>query len=846
MKLSVIKGIVFAAVFLLALLTFGLFTNRGNMDMTAKMEEATLPFVYMDVEGREVNHLVGYKTPMKAAYIQDSITPLPVDRSIVFSVKENGVKVSRVDYELRSVDGSRLIENGTVENVTREDNRLSGSMKLKDLLEENVEYILTFILKTEDGESLNYYTKIVLCDREFVKESIDFVLDFHNKTFDKEAAAPLTKYLESNQSADNSNLHYVDIHSSFSQVTWGNLNVKEESVSAVTISEVGNDISSFKLDSIVSNEEDEVVNYYRVSEYFRVRYTDTRMYLLDYERSMEKIFIPSVESYDSTKIILGIGDTDIDLAESDDGKNLAFVTADRLFAFNITDEKMSLLFSFYNPESLVAAELTDQHDIKILNVDETGNITFMVYGYMNRGPHEGHVGIAVYTYNSLSSVISEQVYIPYEKSYQILKQDIEKLSYINRNNKLYLSLEKAIYEVNITEKTYKVLATELETGEYKISDTGRMVVWQDSVDNDYSASKLYLMDLSTEEIMGIQAEDGERIKALGFIGEDLVYGLAYKEDIVPNENDEMLFYMHSIMIQNETGLLLKEYKQEDVYVRTADIKENMIHLSRAKKDVKDEGYIFKDITDDQIVSAKEDRSGENYVETGYSNLYKTFVRVVIDGSITPKDVHYLEPELELYEGEKTLAVTYEDVVERFYVYNAKELLGIYDKANEALQFAAANNAWVVNDYGSYVWRKEKRSNKNQIMAIKAATVSGEQSSLGVCMDTMLQFEGVMRNTSYLLDSGKGVTEILSENLENAQVLELTGCSLDDMLYYINKDIPVMVRLGHRKAVLVTGFNSTEVVIMDPDNGTLSKVRKTKAEEMFEDAGSYYITYVPMD
>lgn len=35
-----------------------------------------------------------------------------------------------------------------------------------------------------------------------------------------------------------------------------------------------------------------------------------------------------------------------------------------------------------------------QHDIKILNVDEKGNTTFAVCGYMNRGSHEGETGSA--------------------------------------------------------------------------------------------------------------------------------------------------------------------------------------------------------------------------------------------------------------------------------------------------------------------------------------------------------------------------------------------------------------------------------------------------------------------
>lgn len=845
MKLSVIKGAVWSAVFLISLVIFALLTNRGNMDMTAKMEDATLPLIYLDVEGREVNCLWGYKGEIQGKYVQQCITPLPIDRTLTFTVVENGTDTKKLEYELRSIDGQRLIENGAVENFKKDENKIFASLKFKDLLEEETEYMLILVLKTDDGEELRYYSKVLICENAYIAESIDFVLDFHYKTYDKENAAAITKYLESNSGADNSSFYNVNIHSSFDQVTWGSLAVKEEVAPTVTISEINEAITGYELDYVVSNTEDDTTNLYRVNEYFRVRHTDTRMYLLEYERRMEKIFVPTEGSYDSTKIILGIGDTNLELAESDDGKNLAFVLADRLFAFNINDEKMSLLFGFYNPDDLKVAELNNNHDIKILNMDETGNITFMVYGYMNRGVHEGNVGVAVYTYNSLSSVVSEQVYIPYGKSYEVLKNDIEKLSYINKNNKLYLSLEKAIYEINITEKSYDVLATELETGEYKISDTGRMVVWQDSVKNDYSAKKLYLMDLSTEEIMGIEAEKGECIKAIGFVGEDLVYGLAYEEDIVLNENDETLFYMHSILIQNETGVLLKQYSQEDIYIRQAVIEGDMIKMARATKIMDEETARFKDTTDDQIVSAKESSNGKNYVETGYSNLYKTFVRIVVNGKITPKDVHYAEPEQELYEGDKVLAFTYEDVGERFYVYNAKELLGIFDKEAEAVIYAVNHNAWVMNDYGSYVWRKEKRSTKNQIMAIKATTVTEDKNSLGVCLDTMLAFEGIMRNSSYLLEQGESVRDIISENMENAQVLELTGCTLDDVLYYINKDIPVMVRLGQKRAVLITGFNDSEVVILDPDAGTLSKMKKKQAEKMFEEAGSYYITYVPM-
>ncbi len=40
--------------------------------------------------------------------------------------------------------------------------------------------------------------------------------------------------------------------------------------------------------------------------------------------------------------------------------------------------------------------LCDLHDIRLISVDEKGNTTFTVVGYMNRGVHEGRVGVAVY------------------------------------------------------------------------------------------------------------------------------------------------------------------------------------------------------------------------------------------------------------------------------------------------------------------------------------------------------------------------------------------------------------------------------------------------------------------
>ena len=89
-------------------------------------------------------------------------------------------------------------------------------------------------------------------------------------------------------------------------------------------------------------------------------------------------------------------------------------------------------------------------------------------------------------------------------------------------------------------------------------------------------------------------------------------------------------------------------------------------------------------------------------------------------------------------------------------------------------------------------------------------------------------------------------EILEENLENVQVLDLTGCTLDAVLYYVNQDIPVLAMLQNGEAVLVTGFNEFNVVIMEPSKGALYKKGMNDAAEWFYENGNCFITYVRED
>lgn len=52
-----------------------------------------------------------------------------------------------------------------------------------------------------------------------------------------------------------------------------------------------------------------------------------------------------------------------------------------------------------------------------------------------------------------------------------------------------------------------------------------------------------------------------------------------------------------------------------------------------------------------------------------------------------------------------------------------------------------------------------------------------------------------------------------------QVLDLTGCNIEEVLYYVSCGSPVFSMTGSTDAVLIIGYDSNSVVIFDPALGT---------------------------
>lgn len=842
MKKTIIRIAVCVVVFLASALIIGSIMNQGHNNMTMEMAPATLPMITMESGGVACNELHGNTVEMDVAYQKDCITLLGEGRQANFTVDTFGREITGISTEVRSIDGSRLIENSEVTGWKANGKSFSVSLTLKDLIDTNTQYSLTLILELEGEQKVYYYTTILWNDDVHISEILEFATDFHGKLYDKEMAKELTKYLESNSKlTDNGTFHKVNIHSSFQQITWGSLEPVQEDAASIRLTQISGNVASLLMDFVVSTGEGKNKIYYNVEEYYRVRYTSERMYLLDYERTMTQI-PDTTRMYANDKILLGITDENVDMMESADGNTVVFSDMGQLLSYNAATNGLTVIFSFYGKDNADRRTLYDNHGIKILDVDEGGNVKFAVYGYMNRGRHEGETGIQIISYDNSLNTIEEEVYIPYSKSYAVLKDEMEQLLYRNRQQHVYFFLENGVYDVDLENRSAEQLVSIRQDDSLQVSENHEIIVWQEGDDINHS-NQLNVRNLNTGEQTVIRAEDGEAIRPLGFMGEDIIYGVARESDIRTENSGQIFYPMYKVCISNSSGDNLKEYGQDGIYIVDCAIEGNQITLSRIQRS---ENGSYQEILDDQIMNNVEEEPGQNKVVTADIDIYERYVQIQTKTTIDTRTIKVLNPKEAVFEGGRELTLDAVSEVSRYYVYNAYGVQGIYSAPGKAVKEAYDSAGVVANDRGITVWLKGNRVSRNQIMAIKEESVTDQKNSLTVCLDNILRHAGITRNTEYDLAQGKTAIQILEENMTGVQVLDLSGCSLDAVLYYVNQDIPVLAILEDGEAVLVTGFNEFNVVIMEPSTGKLYKKGMNDATTWFAENGNHFISYMKIE
>ena len=608
MKKILTKAGILFVVFLLGIMVFSSFMNKKTTDNKMDLEKATLPVLSMKIGNQKVNRMYGHAQEMQVDFMRDSLTPLGTDKELTVSIDPKGHKIESLIYEVRTSDGSKVIENDKIKNFNEEeDGEKTVSFSLQKSILMNQEYSLILTLNTEEGEWY-YYTRILQRSGLHTENYIDFAQSFSNKTFSKENLGDLQVYLESDNSVSNNSFANVNIHSSADLVTWGSLEPSVMQTGIPTIKDINETTGSVSLTYFITAEDDEGnQEYYQVDEFYRMRYDGSRIRLLDFERSAKEIFTGNAASVASGKINLGITSKNVQYVTSQTGEIIAFAQQGDLWSYNTSVNKLTQIFSFRQfddieePEERNAISL---HDFKIIRVEENGDMDFVVYGYMNRGENEGYTGVAVYHYYNDENMLEEKIFLPSTKSYEFMEQDVQVLSYVSTDNLFYLMLQGKLYKIHMTEGNYEILKEGIENNCFLVSNSNKHVAWMEEMD-PYASSNIVLMDLESGETTRITAEEGTKVRAFGFINEDLVYGIARDGDILTDASGTFCYAMKEVRIQNFEGEIVKSYAQDGVYLTDVDIQQGLIELKRAQWQTDHYAEITSDHIMNNVKSAEE-------------------------------------------------------------------------------------------------------------------------------------------------------------------------------------------------------------------------------------------------
>ena len=837
MSKKVIKPIVLIVVFIAALITFCITTNKGNKDMTTKQADATLPVMSFNLDKIKINTLHGYTTEMDPTKMRDCVIPISDDRKLSLSISTYGMAVDRISYKIRSMDGKRLVADDEISSFSNKDNTIQADISMPNVMDENTEYLLVFTI-TSGQDNVYYYSRIMQTDGKAAAKVLEFAKKFHDETFIKDDKSFFTTYMETT-TGDRNTLAHVDLTSTVSQITWGSMAAAQYTNPVIALKEINDSYDVVTIDYVMSCVDGKgETEYYNVREYFRLRQTESRMYVLNYERTANQIFNSFIS--DSGSVMLGIRSSEAEYRANEAGSVICFVQEGDLYSYDINNGMIIKVFSFRDAEGIDERENWIHHDIKIVSVDEAGSIDFVVYGYMNRGTHEGEVGAGVYHYDGLAHTIDEEAFIPSKTSYEVLKAEMGKMLYLNEKNEFYLMMDDSLYRINLGSMSVKKVVEGLSTGSYCASESNRYFAWVDSA-NQYSSNTIKVMDLKSGKTFEVKKGDDQYLRPLGFIGEDFIYGQANAADVVSDAAGNTTFPMNGLIILDTSDQSeLKTYTPSGGYVEKISVDGYTVTIDLIAQN----NGVYAEIGQDTIMNREADSKQKIALDTSQSDTKLTVSAISIAGGKKPDKLKQLTAQMTINSHDTAVDLKFDDNTVHFYVYAKGDVIFASDDISDAIKQANDSMGVVIDSNQQYVWMRARKNAVNAFANIACNETDKDADSVVKSVSAMLTYNDVTVSVSELIGAGSSAVDVLKNNLPDKEILDLQGVSSEDIIFYISQGNPVFAMTGNTSAVLVTGYSSNGALyIYNPDNGATTSMSYEDADRMFYNGGLHFITYM---
>ena len=779
------KRLICMAVLLAAALLCGMLLPREKSRSAAAegtLQPAELPVMYMEWNGTRLGPVFGYTREMDDGVGSEHLLPFSEELTLPFFLTGVSQRPDSIGYEVRGLEDGRLLERGTADDAEGGRGSLSFTLNLKDLWEAGTVYRLCFTLRWGEKEAY-YYMQIFQPVDTPLERLLDYAITMHEALFDPERALPYAAKLEVSDLTDKNTLAYVNIGSSFSQVSWGNSGAVQISDTWVRLLSVEGIYGQFLLTYLVEAPTGEDTKAtFRVEEYISLQmYTDVT-YLLGYERHMEELWRASADNLFGRGIMLGVQEEDRIAALSNE-KVSAFTVGGELYLYENEPQRLTRVFSFRTDGEEDVRSLCSHYGIKLLNLDEEGNVSFLLYGYMNGGgDREGSSGISYFQYSPAANLLTERLFLSSGQPFDLLKEDVDTLLYENQDGFLYFCFENKVYVYDRGSGEATVLVTEDEMKTLCVSQSGTRLAWKTA------DGAIRLMDLEEHSDERIRPAADDFADVLCFIREDILlgYGHSYQPSVSVGEDESVTPY-YRLEILAEDGACLLYYAYDDICVTGVEADSEKVTVHRCTQ----EGSVYRNLNDDVLLHKKQtDVSADIFTSYQSETLLRETVLPVgklpsflrLDTGAKPDVLLNTAFELPIYgtSGKETV---------RFLAYGRGRMQGIYPTLGAAVRAAEGDYGYVTDQSGVREWSWRTKQPTLQ-----------------------LSLEGVDRKN------------------EDGQLRNVTGMSFRALTYFLNEGTPVKWVSQNGSVRWIIGYDRENAMIYSSADGKTSKVPLEELEK----------------
>ena len=150
---------------------------------------------------------------------------------------------------------------------------------------------------------------------------------------------------------------------------------------------------------------------------------------------------------------------------------------------------------------------------------------------------------------------------------------------------------------------------------------------------------------------------------------------------------------------------------------------------------------------------------------------------------------------------------------------------------------------VVDSRSGQVWTRANRSTEALIDLGAVTPAASQEESLSACLSIMLRLGNASMDVNSALAEGKTAYEILNEAFSGG-ALNLQGCSINQILYYVDQGYPVLALTEGNRAELIVGYDAyTNLIIYDPLTGTTYVTAQDTAEAYYASYGYPFVSWV---